>query len=174
MGYPAWSLLYFTLLCSLPQGRRSYTVIETGTNLGFSTIVLAQALRDLGAEGTVHTVDIDPQATAAAQKNVERAGLLPLVRFYTDDSLKILRQLGDELGLLDFVFLDGNHETTHVTKEFALVRPHLAPGAKVYFDNTNTGDVALALERIHRKFGGNLLRFPNCSWSPAGNAVWQP
>src|SRR6478735_11154480 len=73
IGYPAWNLLYYSLLCSLPA--REPVVIETGTNLGFSTIVLAQAIADAGRGGVVSTVDIDPEAVAKARSNIERAGL---------------------------------------------------------------------------------------------------
>jgi hypothetical protein len=41
MGYPAWNLLYYTLLCSLPPDP---VVAEVGTNLGFSTIVLVPGI----------------------------------------------------------------------------------------------------------------------------------
>jgi predicted O-methyltransferase YrrM len=175
MGYPAWNLLYFGALCSLPPGREEYTLVETGTNHGFSTIILAQALRDAGARGTLHTVDIDPAATAIAQRNVARAGLSSRVRFYTEDSHAALTRLAEQCRAFDFVFLDGSHEYAHVLEEFRLVHGRVAAaGGKVYFDNVNSGDVARALEAIRANYGGNLLTFRNCSWSPPGNAIWQP
>jgi predicted O-methyltransferase YrrM len=171
IGYPAWNLLYYSLLCSLPA--REPVVIETGTNLGFSTIVLAQALADAGRGGTVRTVDIDPDAIAKARDHVDRAGLSAHVEFVTGDSVAFLRGLDVER--IDFAFLDGSHEQDDVLAEFDLVRSRVvAAGGKIYFDNTSAGGVAEALAEIRRRGDGNLLVFDNCSWWPPGNAIWQP
>jgi predicted O-methyltransferase YrrM len=174
LGYPAWNLLYYTLLCSLPRSGRP-VVVETGTNRGFSTIVLAQALRDAGTPSVVRTVDIDPEVVKLAEQNLARAGLSDLVRFSVQDSLQFLAALRAEVDQIDFALLDGDHSAEHVLAEFELVRPLVARcGGKVYFDNTSAGGVAEALRRIRATHGGNLIEFANCSWAPPGNAVWQP
>jgi predicted O-methyltransferase YrrM len=174
LGYPAWNLLYYTLLCSLPRSGRP-VVVETGTNRGFSTIVLAQALRDAGTPSVVRTVDIDPEVVKLAEQNLARAGLSDLVRFSVQDSLQFLAALRAEVDQIDFALLDGDHSAEHVLAEFELVRPLVARcGGKVYFDNTSAGGVAEALRRIRATHGGNLVEFANCSWAPPGNAVWQP
>jgi predicted O-methyltransferase YrrM len=174
LGYPAWNLLYYTLLCSLPRSGRP-VVVETGTNRGFSTIVLAQALRDAGTPSVVRTVDIDPEVVKLAEQNLARAGLSDLVRFSVQDSLQFLAALRAEVDQIDFALLDGDHSAEHVLAEFELVRPLVARcGGKVYFDNTSAGGVAEALRRIRAAHGGNLIEFANCSWAPPGNAIWQP
>jgi hypothetical protein len=76
---------------------------------------------------------------------------------------------------LDFAFLDGNHEAEHAFREFELIHPKLtSPYSTVYLDNTKELGVAEAIKRIMERFGGNLVEFPNCSWGPPGNAIWQP
>src|SRR5204862_4360490 len=75
IGYPAWNLLYYALLCSLPPRDDEYVVVETGTNRGFSTIVLAQALKDASVAGIVRTVDYDANVVREARENLARAGL---------------------------------------------------------------------------------------------------
>ena len=45
IGYPAWNLLYYSVLCSIDPGEESI-LIETGTNWGVSTIILGQALKE--------------------------------------------------------------------------------------------------------------------------------
>jgi predicted O-methyltransferase YrrM len=175
IGYPAWNLLYYSLLCSLQGERREVVVVETGTNQGFSTIILAQALKDSGARGVLRTVDIDPDRVEIARQNVAEAGLTGRVEFHVGDSLAFLTRLASEVPSIDFAFLDGNHEWSHVTREFDIIYPVVVAGrGKVYLDNTQSGGVAIAMEYIRRAYGGNFVEFNNCSWSPPGNAIWQP
>lgn len=173
VGYPAWNLLYFSLRCAVT--RTAPVVVETGTNQGYSTIVLAQALEELGATSRVVTCDLDPEMAALARVNVEAAGLTHRVDFRVGDSLEILTEVVSSVDRVDFAFLDGDHSAGHVFREFEILAPKVGqPGSTVYFDNTTAGGVAEALDRIVERFGGNLVQFPNCSWSPPGNAIWQP
>ena len=54
VGYPAWNLLYYAALTTLPTNRPS-VVVETGTSYGLTTVILAQAVSDCGG-GIVHTI----------------------------------------------------------------------------------------------------------------------
>jgi predicted O-methyltransferase YrrM len=173
VGYPAWNLLYYSLLCSLPVAKP--VVVETGTNAGFSTIVLAQALEDGGVEGVVRTVDLDADVVVIARANVAEAGLSHRVDFAVGDSLGFLGALTTQQDHIDFAFLDGSHERDHVVAEFEIIHRRVSAGrGKVYFDNVSSGGVAEALDVIHKRYGGSLVWFDNCSWSPPGNAIWQP
>jgi len=172
-GYPAWNLLYYSLLCSIPTGRRKALVIETGTNRGLSTIVMAQALKDLGIEGRLETVDLDEDAVEAARQNVARAGLGEYVDFNVEDARSFLsRVTGDSR--IDFALIDDHHTRDHVVEEIDIVCPRVTPRTgTIYFDNTLRGGVAEALVYLKETYGGNLVEFPNCSWGPPGNAIWQ-
>lgn len=175
VGYPAWNLLYYTLLCSLPPEMIEPVIVETGTNHGISAIVLAQALKDAGRRSVVRTVDIDPGVVEIARANVARAGLSEYVEFHVEDSLKYLKRLTGEVPAIHFAFLDGNHTYDHLRKEFGIIYAQVAAcRGKVYFDNTTTGGVARALQFIRIAYGGNLVEFENCSWNPPGNVIWQP
>jgi predicted O-methyltransferase YrrM len=173
MGYPSWNLLYYCALCSLPvQG--DPTIVETGTNEGLSTIVLAQALRDGPGMGKIHTVDLSSENVSRAKKNIERAGFEDLVEFNVGDSADFLRELRSKISSIDFAFLDASHEYADVMREFRIVYPLVRKGGTVYFDNASAGGVRTALKVIKMRYGGNVVRFDTCSWSPPGNAVWQP
>ncbi|MGI8745767.1 MAG: O-methyltransferase [Bryobacteraceae bacterium] len=173
VGYPAWNLLYYSLLCSLTSPEPA--IVETGTNLGFSTIVMAQALKDARVRAVVRTVDIDPNAVRLARQNAARAGIEEFISFSVGESLDFLRGLVGEADGIDFAFLDGNHAAAHVVSEFELIHPLVtASRGKVFFDNSGAGDVASALRHIRATFGGNLVEFKNCSWGPPGTAIWQP
>lgn len=180
IGYPAWNLLYYALFCSLVEKQESWTeqdavIVETGTNLGFSTIILAQALKDSGAKGRVYTVDIDQRNVEIAKRNVERSGLGKYVKFYNEDSAVLLPRLIREMKYLDFILLDADHSEPAVLKEFQSLYETVAKSqGKVYFDNTSREGVAKALKSIKQDYGGNLIEFQNCSWAPPGNAIWQP
>jgi predicted O-methyltransferase YrrM len=173
-GYPAWNLLYYSVLCSLVPMDAPHVVIETGTNRGLSTIAIAQALKDTRLETVVETVDIDPTLTAAARENVAAAGLSDYVKFHTGDSLEFLTDLAARVPHIDFGFIDGDHHAEHVIKEVDIVCPKVAVRrGKLYFDNSSKGGVFEALQHLKGTFGGNLVEFGNVSWRPPGNTIWQ-
>jgi hypothetical protein len=175
IGYPAWNLLYYSILCSLPRNKREVVVLEVGTNIGSSTIIIAQALKDAGVDGYVRTVDINEKTTAIAKENITKAGLADRVEFHVQDSLEFLGNLVNEVDHIDFAFIDGNHSFDHVIKEFSIIYPRIIVClGKVYLDNTLIGGVADALKFIKAVYGGNIIEFNNCSWYPPGNIIWQP
>ncbi len=179
IGYPGWGLLYHLLLCRLDPAAPNL-VVETGTNVGSSTIVLAKALADSGRPGVVRTVEIDPDIAAQARANVKEAGVAARVEFYVGDSLGRLPEMlaGDDP--IPVAFLDGNHFHDHVVAEFELVLPRLSHDSIVVFDNTYLiaeGDedprVHGALRTIVARHGGHLVNLPFCSWYTPGIALWQ-
>ncbi|OGS08368.1 MAG: hypothetical protein A2270_02780 [Elusimicrobia bacterium RIFOXYA12_FULL_51_18] len=175
IGYPAWNLLYYSLLCSPSDKTREFIAVETGTNLGYSTIAMAQALKDMNAGGCLHTVDLDGNNIEAAKLNVEKAGLSEYVKFHKSDAILFLKEFVKENEYMDFVFIDDKHEYSQVKKEFHIIYPRvLACAGKVYFDNTSRGGVCHALRFIRKAYPGNMIEFNNCSWGPPGNAIWQP
>jgi predicted O-methyltransferase YrrM len=175
IGYPAWNLLYYALYCSLIPRLEDPVVIETGTNRGVSTIVLAQALKDLGAGTRVLTVELQESLVATARQNVAHAGLGDYVEFHTGDGLEFLSGLRERIEYVDFALIDDDHSFEHVAAEIDLVCPLVAKRrGKAYFDNTARGGVADALKRLRERYGGSVVEFDNCSWKPPGNAIWQP
>jgi hypothetical protein len=64
IGYPGWGLIYHLLLAHLDR-KRIEVIIETGTNWGCTTIVLAQALIDAGCQGRVITGIMEQPPPAA-------------------------------------------------------------------------------------------------------------
>jgi predicted O-methyltransferase YrrM len=175
MGYPAWNLLYYTLYTSILPEQTDVVVIETGTNRGISTIVMAQALHDLGADAVMDTVEVDPALVASARENVQAAGLADRVRFHTGDAIEFLGAMAEQREHFDFVLIDDLHTYDQVWKEIQIVCPKVAVrGGKVYFDNSGYGDVDRALLDLRERYGGNLVTFDSCSYKPPGNAIWQP
>lgn len=179
IGYPGWGLIYYMLLNGLPWDAPS-TIIETGTNVGCSTIVLAQALRDSVGGGRVHSIEIDPATQARAAVNIEAAGLTELATLHVGDSLEVLPRILADMDKVQVAFLDGDHGHDHVVSEFELVLPKLAPNGLILIDNTyglfegeEDERVFKALKTIKARYGGNLINFEFTSWYTPGMAVWR-
>lgn len=181
IGYPGWNFLYYSAFCALSRERYNL-IVETGTNLGLSTIILAQALKDSGLEGHVHTVELEETNFHRASENIREAGVSDLISLNLGDSIEFLKEFTGKLDRsIQFAFLDGNHTTHYAFTEFEIVHPHLERDSTVFFDNTykimEDDDpeqrVNGALRLIVEKFGGNLVNFQNTSWYTPGQAIWQ-
>jgi predicted O-methyltransferase YrrM len=115
------------LLYVLALARRASTIVEFGASLGFSTIHLAAAARDLGA-GRVISTEMDPDKAGAARDNLVATGLADVVDLRVGDALDTLRGVRD----VDMLFLDGwNNLYLDVLD---LLEPSLRAGALVVAD----------------------------------------
>jgi predicted O-methyltransferase YrrM len=90
------------VLSVLVRATAARHVLEIGTSNGYSTLWLADAVRDVGA--TLVSVDIDAARSALAAQNLERAGLGELVELRVQDAAVTLRDTPD--AGLDMIFLD--------------------------------------------------------------------
>jgi len=141
---------------------RPELVVETGTDKGLGTLVLAAALRRNDSEGhgtgRVVTVDINPAAGSLIcgpyDAYVERR---------TGDSLQVLADLGERV---DLFLHDSDHSAAHEAAELLAIEPHLAPGALVLSDNAHvTNELSSWSEARGRRF----LYFgeqPEAHWYP--------
>lgn len=179
VGYPGWNLLYYVALCNLDR-EGDNVVVETGTNVGCSAIMLGQALKDSGLRGHLHTVELKEENYKLAMENVEKAGLSDYVTLYLGDGVEFLKVFLKSVSSIRFAFLDDCHDQDHVVREFEVVYPKLTDESLVFFDNTykiaEPGEdqkVNGALRIIKERFGGNLVNLVNTSWYTPGQAIWQ-
>jgi predicted O-methyltransferase YrrM len=183
IGYPGWNLIYYLVLSHFQEGKPAH-IIETGTNLGATTAILAQGLVDTGAASPlVHTFEIDAGNVVKARAFVRRAGLEEVVRFSVGDVHKILRpELAAHIqhGECRLAFLDASHLLKDVEFEFESVLPYLSKDGIVVFDNTypiagpeEDPRVAGFLKNLVATHGGNLIELPFVSWYTPGVALWQ-
>ena len=179
IGYPGWGVIYHLLLSQLDRSRNQ-VIVETGTNWGCTTIVLAQALIDTGCSGKVITIELDPANAEKARANFAAAGVYDRITLHVGDSRKLVADVirGEEN--LRVAFLDASHLHDDVLAEFAAVVPKLADDALVLFDNTyqiaepdEDQRVNGALKTIKARYGGNLINLPFVSWYTPGLALWQ-
>lgn len=179
IGYPGWGLIYHLLLSHFHENKKE-VVIETGTNWGCTSIILAQALIDSGADGEVITFEIDQNNAKKAKDNFRKAGVSSIIKINCGDSKKLLPKAIKNIDSFRFAFLDGSHLFDDVLFEFETIYPKLTDDAIVIFDNTyNISEqsedkrVFGALSYIHKKYGGNIINLEYVSWFTPGVAIWQ-
>ena len=179
VGYPGWNLIYHVLLSHL-NPKEYNIIIETGTNHGFSTIILAQALKDSACFGKVFTVELDQQCYEIALNNFINAGVSDFIDATNAHSCNFLRDFAKANIPIRIAFLDASHLFDDVISEFEIILPLLGPQSIVIFDNTyliaeehEDQRVNGALREILRRHGGNLVNFEIVSWRTPGIAIWQ-
>jgi predicted O-methyltransferase YrrM len=136
------------LLYLLALARRADTIVEFGASLGFSTIHLAAAARDLGSARVI-TTEIEPDKAEIARRNLAEAGLDDLVDLREGDALESLRDVAS----VDLLFLDGWNNLYLAVLD--LLEPALSTGALVIAD-LSAGDPEQVsyCERMHDPAGG--------------------
>jgi predicted O-methyltransferase YrrM len=130
------------LLHTLVLATRPRSIIEIGTSGGYSTIWLATAARDVGANVT--TLEIDPVKVRMADANLREAGVEDIATIAEGDAFAWLRTRTEPV---DFVFLDAEKEDYGAFLE--LVVPLLRSGAVLIADNllSHAEDLAPFRER---------------------------
>jgi len=103
-------------------------VLEIGTFTGYSAICLAQGLQ---VEGTLTTLECNPEMEDFAAPYFEEAGLSDKIKMIIGDASAILSDLQ---GPFDLVFIDADKE--NYLQYFQLVLPKVAPGGYILVDNT--------------------------------------
>jgi predicted O-methyltransferase YrrM len=137
------------LLYVLALARRPRTTVEFGASLGFSTIHLAAAARDIGAGARVISTEIEPDKATAAVENLAEAGLSDVVDLRVGDALETLR----DVEAVDLLFLDGWNNL--YLSVLDLLEPKLSAGALVIADLSEDDPELIPYgERMHDPASG--------------------
>lgn len=124
-------------------------VVETGTHKGFSTLMIAQALKANG-KGHLYTADLTDHGV---MKECEQFGVGSLVTFSKGDSCIMISKLAPRVKNIDFLWLDADHSTEAVLKELNAAIPLLKRGALVAFHDIITDPrEAKAVLEIRKRF----------------------
>lgn len=89
-------------LSIIVQATRATRVLEIGTSNGYSTLWIADALRN--TNGKVTTVEVSESKASMAKNNFERSGLSRYIDLHLADVRRFLRDQADES--FDLMFLD--------------------------------------------------------------------
>jgi predicted O-methyltransferase YrrM len=117
------------LLGWLARSLSARRAVEIGTLGGYSAIHLARAL---GADGTLHSLEIEPRHAEVARANLHDAGLSARVEVHLGDAVESLRSL-EERGPFDLVFVDADKGRYDRYAEWAVAQ--LRPGGLLVADN---------------------------------------
>ena len=105
-------------------------VLEIGTSNGISTIWLAAALRAIGSAEPLVSIERDPDKSAQARVNLERAGLADHVRLLVGDATETVAGLP---GPFDGVFFDADRWSA--PEQLRLLLPKLERDCVLLADN---------------------------------------
>lgn len=91
------------LLKVLIRGIRPKSILEVGTALGFSTILMADCAPD---DCKITTIEKYEKRIPAAKENFRRSGLEERIEFIEGDAADVLKELADNGRKYDLVFMD--------------------------------------------------------------------
>ena len=156
---------------AMVRARKPAHVVETGTDKGLGSCVLAAALLRNAAEGApgrLTSVDINPEAGYLIRDARPWSDVVDLV---VGDSLATLRGLDRPV---DLFLHDSDHSAAHERAELAAVTDRLAPGALLLTDNVT---VTRVLSKYAERTGRRFLAFterPARHWYPGDGigAAW--
>lgn len=112
---------------ALVRMRRPRRILEVGTNIGYSVVVLG---RECDPEAVVETIELDHNTLTVARRFVADAELPCRVVFHEGAALDVLPRL---TGPFDFVFIDC--EKTEYEGYLDALLPKLEVGAVLVYDN---------------------------------------
>ena len=106
---------------------RPKEVLEIGTYTGYSAIWIAKAL---GADATLHTIDINQELEAMAREYFHKAEVEHQIDFLVGNALEIIPQINL---IFDLVFIDA--DKVNYRKYLELILPKMRKGGFIIADN---------------------------------------
>ncbi len=92
-----------SLLCFLLRTRKPKAVLEIGTAIGFSGMLISECV-DEGA--VIDTIEKVPMRLKEAKNNFKKYQKMDRIHLYEGDAAKVLQELAEAGKKYDFVFLD--------------------------------------------------------------------
>lgn len=148
-----------SVVLGMMHGSGIQRVVQLGHFAGYSSLLIGWALRRMGAERGLFSIDLRPKMTEYTQGWLDRAGLGAFVRLHTSDSaasgcVEAAREyLG---GSPAAVLIDSSHQYKHTLAELDLWYPVLEPGGLLFlhdasplaakYDRSGEGGVRRALD----------------------------
>lgn len=143
------------ILVNLIRRFRPKRVLEVGTLVGYSTILMA---KELEVDAEITTIEIDEDEAKVAEDNISKAMVKPKVEVLIGDALDIIPNLK---GKYDLVFLDASKE--ECLDYLKLVEDKLHRGSVVVADNATSHAMRDYLKYV-RKTGKYESQFIPVGW----------
>jgi len=114
-------------------------ILELGTYHGLSTFILSQANGDSPHKNHIYSVELNPEANAVAQQNLELAGLRDGVTLLLTDAVTAIREFAGQGKKFEFVFVDHSHSYEAVFNVCKELDKIMLPGGFCLFHDFNDG-----------------------------------
>ncbi len=148
-----------SLLRCLVQTHKPATILEAGTAIGFSSILMSKAYHQVCPESypQIDTIEIDPDIAATARRNIEEAGLSN-IHVILGDAAEVFSCLS---GKYDMIFVDS--AKSQYIQMYDDIKRMLKPGGLLVCDNVifygKIYDAPEEAPRKHRAIITNLRAF---------------
>lgn len=143
--------LYETVFKNRPK-----VVLEIGMAFGVSSLSILTALRDIGADGRLLSIDPlqTPDWNGCGLASIARAGLKDRHEMREDYDYKVLPRLLESGLKLDFAYIDGWHTFDYTLLDWWYVDRMLKVGGVVAFNDCSWPAVDKAIQFVvtHRKY----------------------
>lgn len=116
-----------SFMTTVLEMKRPKTILEVGTAIGYSAILMSQYLDE---KGKIVTIERNPKMQVRAKKNIETAKLENTIEMRQGDALDVLPTL---TGQFDFIFIDAAKGHYHTFFDHA--KRLLADGGIIMADN---------------------------------------
>ncbi|QKG84898.1 O-methyltransferase [Kroppenstedtia pulmonis] len=132
----------------------AHKILEIGGLGGYSSIWMAKALPK---DGTLLSLEINPEHAAFATENIQKAGLSDKVRYHIGDARNSLEELEMKREQFDFYFIDADKESYpyYLEKVIGLS----GPGSVIVMDNMFSRE--RILDETNRKPSVEAIRQTN-------------
>lgn len=124
------------LLANLVKKHKPNNVLEIGSLVGYSTILIAL---NLPAGSKLTTIEKSPGLVKIAKRNIEKACLTEKVKVVEGDAIKVIPRIKANF---DFVFLDA--EKSEYLDYLRLIEPKMAKRCIVVADNVGVFKTTLS------------------------------
>ena len=116
-----------SILTRLIHDKKPTKILEVGTLIGYSAILMA---RELNEDSQIITIEIDADEANMARENIKRAKVPAKVEVITGDALEVIPNLE---GIFDLVFIDAAKE--QYIDYLRLAEPKIKSGTVIVADN---------------------------------------
>lgn len=132
-GERAWAVPRTTaeLLHDLILKNNLRKVLELGTSIGYSTVWIADALRQ--TNGNIDSIERSENKIPVAMENIKSCGFEDLVSIHHGEIIEVLKAFSAEQRKFDFVFMDADRG--HYHEYFPIIESMLRENAIIVADN---------------------------------------
>lgn len=127
---PLLSLNLSKTLYSLIKASKPKRILEIGTAVGYSAIVMGKALSN---SGQIYTFEVSTPSYQKALKNIQNCHLEHCIHIINENFLNTVDNFLEQENNFDLYFIDG--QAKEYLNYFQKIKSYLKPGNIVVFDN---------------------------------------